>query len=136
MANFKVVTQKPAGVTFDLADGQYILERESLDPIGAEILTIDASTEEEFIAQAKDADAIIARGRKITKNIIDSLENCKVISLGSVGADTVDIAAATNRGIPVTNVPDTFIEEVADHTLDLRDPCRPAHQDYFMDVVL
>ena len=67
MANFKVVTQKPAGVTFDLADGQYTLERESLDPIGAEIITIDASTEEEFIAQAKDADAIIARGRKITK---------------------------------------------------------------------
>ena len=67
MANFKVVTQKPAGVTFDLADGQYTLERESLDPIGAEIITIDASTEEEFIAQAKDADAIIARGRKYPK---------------------------------------------------------------------
>jgi len=119
VANFKVVTQKPAGVTFDLADGQYTLERESLDPIGAEIITIDASTEEEFITQAKDADAIIARGRKISKEIIDSLENCKVISLGSVGADTVDVVAATNKGIPVTNVPDTFIEEVADHTMML-----------------
>ncbi len=34
-----------------------------------------------------------------------------------MGADTVDVAAATAKGIPVTNVPDTFIEEVADHTM-------------------
>ena len=40
-----------------------------------------------------------------------------MISLGSVGADTVDVVAATEKGIPVTNVPDTFIEEVADHTI-------------------
>ena len=68
---------------------------------------------------ARDADALIARGRRTTKKIIDSLERCKVISLGSVGADSVDVAAATARGIPVTNVPDTFIEEVGDHTMML-----------------
>ena len=33
MAKFKVVTQKPAGVTFELADSQFTLERQSLDPI-------------------------------------------------------------------------------------------------------
>jgi len=119
LAKFKVVTQKPAGVTFDLADGQYELERLALDPIGAEIIEVDASSESEFIAEARDADALIARGRRISKEIIDSLENCKVISLGSVGADTVDVGAATDKGIPVTNVPDTFIEEVADHTMML-----------------
>ena len=119
MAKYKVVTQKPAGVTFDLADGKYLLEREALDSIDAEIIEIDAETEEEFIAEARDADALIARGRPITKNIIDALENCKVISLGSVGADSVDVNAATAKGIPVTNVPDTFIEEVADHTMML-----------------
>ena len=117
MAKYKVVTQKPAGVTFDLADGQYKLERLALDKIDAEIIEIDASSEEEFINEAKDADAVIARGRRISREIIEGLENCKVISLGSVGADTVDVAAATDRGIPVTNVPDTFIEEVADHTI-------------------
>ena len=119
MSKFKVVSQKPAGVTFDLADSEYILEKLSLDLIDAEIVEIDAKTEEEFILEAKDADAIIARGRQITKNIIDSLDNCKVIALGSVGADKVDVSAATNKGIPVTNVPDTFIEEVADHTMML-----------------
>jgi D-3-phosphoglycerate dehydrogenase len=42
-----------------------------------------------------------------------------VISLGSVGVDTVDVGAATAKGIPVTNCPDTFIEEVADHAMML-----------------
>ena len=41
----------------------------------------------------------------------------KLIALGTVGSDYVDVAAATAKGIPVTNVPDTFIEEVADHAI-------------------
>ena len=108
------MTQKPAGVTFDMAGGSYELEMESLAPIDAEIIEIPANTEDEFIEAARDADAIIARGRRISENIINGLENCKIIALGSVGAASVDVAAATQRNIPVTNVPDVFIEEVAD----------------------
>ena len=48
----------------------------------------------------------------ITKAVIDVLENCKVIMLGSVGVDSVDVAAIV-RGIPVTNIPEIFLEEVA-----------------------
>src|SRR5215468_7631528 len=115
---FKVVVQKPAGGgTYDFADSTYSIEREALDPIGAEIVELPAKTEEEFIALAQDADAVIARNRRITAAIIKGLKNCKVIGLGSVGADTVDVDAATEAGIVVTNVPDVFIDEVADHTM-------------------
>jgi D-3-phosphoglycerate dehydrogenase len=37
--------------------------------------------------------------------------------------DSVDVAAATARGLPVTNCPDTFIEEVADHAMTLLLSC-------------
>ena len=116
MAKFKVVT--PAGPTYG-AKSDYRFELEALRPIGAEIVDIDAKSEEDFVTAARDADALYAKGRKITKRIIDGLERCRVISLGSVGVDSVDVAAATARGIPVTNCPDTFIEEVADHALTL-----------------
>ncbi|HVQ74439.1 MAG TPA: C-terminal binding protein [Candidatus Binatia bacterium] len=114
MAKFKVVT--PAGASFTTG---YQLEMEALDPLGAEIVEIPAGTEDEFVKAARDADALYAKGRPITRRMIDGLERCRVISLGSVGVDSVDVAAATARGIPVTNVPDTFIEEVADHALTL-----------------
>ena len=119
MARFKVVAQKPKGITFDLAGGSYELELESLGPIGARIEEVAAETEDDFIEAARDADAVIARGRPMTAKIIEGLERCRIIALGSVGADSVDVGAATRRGIPVTNVPDTFIEEVADHTMML-----------------
>lgn len=114
---YTVMVQAQVGVSYDLADSQYAIEREALDPIGAKIVEVRAKTEEEFIAAAKNADALIARGRRITRNIIANLDNCVVIGLGSVGADTVEVDAATDHGIVVTNVPDVFIDEVADHTM-------------------
>jgi D-3-phosphoglycerate dehydrogenase len=116
MSKFKVVT--PKGASFSVAGGGYAYEKEALDPIGAEIIEAPAN-EAEFITIAKTADAIYAKGMPITKTVIDALENCKVITLGSVGVDSVDVKAATARGIPVTNIPDTFIEEVADHAVML-----------------
>ena len=116
MPKFRVVT--PKGASFTVAGGGYGYEKEALDPIGAEIVEAPAN-EAEFIAAARTADAIYAKGMPITKTVIDALENCKVITLGSVGVDSVDVKAATARGIPVTNVPDTFIEEVADHAMML-----------------
>mgnify|MGYP002621940249 FL=1 len=116
MAKFKIVT--PAGASFTVAGGGYALEMEALEGLDAEI--VEAPTDEDgFIAAAKDADAIYAKAIPITKRIIDSLEKCRIIALGSVGVDSVDVKAATERGIPVTNVPDTFIEEVADHAMML-----------------
>lgn len=98
---------------------RYSLELEALDPV-AEIIEVAAKTPEEFAAGVKHMDAIITSwGFRIDANLIDQLENCVVIGVGSVGVDMVDIEAATRAGIVVTNVPDVFIEEVADHALML-----------------
>ena len=75
---------------------------------------------EGFIAGVKDADAIYAKGMSFTPKMIAALpDKCRGIVLGTVGVDYVDVAAATARNMPVTNCPDTFIEEVADHAMTL-----------------
>jgi D-3-phosphoglycerate dehydrogenase len=120
---YKVVAQKlPASKLADYG-ADYVMERKALDMIGAKIIEVDASSEEEFIEAAKDADAIVGIGRQITRNIIQSLTKCRIIAVPAVGFDNVDVAAATQKGIVVVNVPDTFIEEVADHTMTLLLAC-------------
>ncbi|MDE0451192.1 MAG: C-terminal binding protein [Gammaproteobacteria bacterium] len=118
--NYTVMVQAQAGSTAEGTERRYALEREALDPIGAEIVEVPAGSDEEFIEAVKDdADALIARGRFLNRDIISSLNKCVVVGLGSVGADTVDVDAATDHDIVVTNVPDVFIDEVADHTMML-----------------
>lgn len=117
MPKFRILT--PAGASFTVAGGGYDYEMEALEGMGAEMVECPA-TEEGFIAAAKNVDAVYAKGMKFTKKMIDALDKqCKVITLGTVGVDYVDVAAATAKGIPVTNCPDTFIEEVADHAMML-----------------
>ena len=116
MPRFRVLTTKATTVSTGL--GGYNHELEALAPLDAEIVECEAN-EAAFVALAPSADAVYAKGMRFTAPMINALAKCKVISLGSVGVDTVDVAAATAKGIPVTNCPDTFIDEVADHAMML-----------------
>jgi D-3-phosphoglycerate dehydrogenase / 2-oxoglutarate reductase len=113
---FRILT--PAGLSFSNSGGGYSFEMEALEGLDAEIVEC-ATTPEAFIAAAKGIDAVYAKGMKFTRPMIEALDNCRIIALGTVGVDYVDVAAATDNGIPVTNCPDTFIEEVADHAMML-----------------
>lgn len=55
----------------------------------------------------------------ITARVLDALPQLRVIGRFGVGLDSIDVQAATNRGIVVTNVPDSNITEVATHAVAL-----------------
>ena len=119
MSKKKVVVQLPAVAKEIPLEERYALELESLKDI-ADLIEVDSSSPEAFAEGAKDADGIITSwGIRIDENVIAGLEKCAVVGIGSVGVDMVDVDAATEAGIVVTNTPDIFIEEVADHTLML-----------------
>ena len=59
MAKFRIAT--PAGASFTVAGGDYGYEMEALAPIDAEIFEIPPGSEDEFVAAARDADALYAR---------------------------------------------------------------------------
>jgi D-3-phosphoglycerate dehydrogenase / 2-oxoglutarate reductase len=94
--------------------------REALDPIGAAIVPVLAEDEETYRAALADMDAVIPGPRvRLTANVIEGLNACKVIANGGIGFDSIDIEAATRAGIIVTNIPDLFVDEVADQALAL-----------------
>jgi len=86
---------------------------------GATLIYGDCKTEAELIELTQDADAIINAYALLTAKVINSLKQCQVIVRRGIGYDNVNLAAATAKGIPVANVPDFCINEVADHTMAL-----------------
>lgn len=79
-----------------------------------------ADSEADFTPAILKSDAIILwQNTTVTEATIAKMTNCRVFIRNGVGYDTVDIAAAACRGIPVCNVPDYGTEEVADHAIAL-----------------
>ncbi len=119
MAKKKVGIQLPKQAQNQTVEERWSLELEALRPI-ADIIEIRADTPDEFAEGVRDVDAIITSwGLRIDAKVIGALTKATCIGVGSVGVDMVDIDAATEAGLVVTNVPDIFIEEVADHAMGL-----------------
>jgi len=99
------------------------IEHALLDPIGAEIVALQATSDAQLLDRVADADALLVCYAPVTQRVIERLTRCRIIARYGIGVDNVDVAAATARGIPVTNVPDYCIDEVSDHALALLFAC-------------
>lgn len=76
-------------------------------------------TEDDVLAVVADADGIVVQYAPITKRVLDAAPRLKVVSEYGVGVDSIDVAACTERGIAVCNVPDYCYHEVSDHAIAL-----------------
>lgn len=93
------------------------LERAIVEGAGFEFQALHCKSEEDLIGSCSDADALIVQYSVITRKVIESLKQCKVIVRYGIGVDNVDLTAASDHGIPVCNVPDYGIEEVSNHAI-------------------
>lgn len=98
-------------------------EREALAETGARIVIAQCRTPEEVLKACREADGVIVRMAPVPRPVIERLRRCKVISRYGIGVDNVDVKAATERGIPVANVPDYCYDEVSEHALALLLAC-------------
>ena len=92
-------------------------ERAVLEAAGAKVIVAPDGDEDTLINLAKDVDAIMTCFAKVTEKVIRSAEKCVAIGRFGVGTDNIDVATATELGIPVTYVPDYCVDEVSDHVL-------------------
>lgn len=94
-------------------------ERTVASEAGVELVLTQSTTEEEVIANAAGADALVVQYAPITAAVLDALPTVKAVGRYGVGVDTVDIPAATARDVAVCNVPDYGTEAVSDHAITL-----------------
>ena len=77
-------------------------------------LTIYDRTPKELVAErAKDSEIVLTNKVRITKELLDQLPALQYIGVQATGYDIIDIAAAKERGIVVTNIPSYSTASVA-----------------------
>jgi len=69
------------------------------------------------IKEIKGVEGVVVRMAPFTREIIEAADALKVIGRHGVGVDTIDIQAATEKGIVVVNTPNANATSVAEHTL-------------------
>ena len=94
-------------------------ERGAVEAAGGTLVAGQATTEEQVAELCRDADGVLNARAPVTRRVIAAMECCRIIVRYGIGVDTIDIAAATERGIYVANVPDYCLDEVSDHALTL-----------------
>jgi D-3-phosphoglycerate dehydrogenase len=112
MPTFKIVITDFGGGDPDLEESE--LRASGLD---YELVRLNARTADELLPHVHDADALMVQWAPISRPVIAALRQCQIISRYGIGVDMIDLEAATDHGIPVSNVPDYCIDEVSTHTL-------------------
>lgn len=115
--------KKPTVVITDYYYESIQQEQELCRQAGFELLDYQCKTEDDVIAAAAGCDALINQFAPITRRVIETLSNCKVIVRYAIGVDNIDVKAAEENGIIVCNVPDYSIDEVSNHAIALLLDC-------------
>jgi len=111
MAKFKVVVTDYVFESFDI-------EKEVLSAVDAELEVCQCKSADEVVPHLAGTHAILNTYLAgMDAKVFDAAPDLKVIVRYGIGVDTIDVAAATARGVMVANVPDYCVEEVSDHAL-------------------
>ena len=109
-----VRTEGRALPVYDIA-----VERSVLEPRGIDVVPVDMDDPGAFERLAGEVDAVLHGRGMLDAGRIEMLTRCKIIAHYGTGVDRVDVAAATRRGIWVTNGPRYAVDEVSSHAIAL-----------------
>ena len=89
--------------------------RKVVEENGYELALLEKYTDvNDLYAAVADADALIVRSDKVTKEVIDHAKNLKIVVRAGAGYDNLDLEACTARGIVAMNTPGQNSNAVAE----------------------
>ena len=111
------MSSKPTIVVTDYKFPDLALEQAAAEHAGCDLIGHHCESEAELKAAVTDADAVITQFARLSAPVVAAMTRARAIVRYGIGVDNVDLDAARQHGIPVANIPDYCIDEVADHTL-------------------
>lgn len=103
----------------DMDDVDFLAGTRLLQDAGFSVDYLETQDPARITAQAGDAAALLVGYAPVTAAMMDALPSLRIIALLSMGFNNIDVEAARERGIWVTNIPGAATEEVATHALAL-----------------
>jgi glycerate dehydrogenase len=79
----------------------------------------DRTTDADIVSRAADADVVLTNKTPLTRATLEQLPDLRFIGVLATGYNIVDVEAARQRGIRVSNVPEYGTDSVAQHTFAL-----------------
>lgn len=104
-------------------DRLYTVEREALAAAGLTLTVVDDDPKDVPEAELRRVAAVLRRGWPFPRELLERMPNCRIIASPGIGVDGIDLAAATELGIVVANVPYATADEVATHAVTLLLAC-------------
>ncbi len=109
----------PKALLTDYAWPDLDIERRILGEAGVKLVVAEKKDPPSLAQLARDCDAVLTNWVRVPAEVIEAATRCRIICRLGIGLDNIDVATATRLGIPVTNVPDYCLIEVAEHALAL-----------------
>jgi D-3-phosphoglycerate dehydrogenase / 2-oxoglutarate reductase len=94
------------------------IETELLQNAGYSVAYVDSLVDPDD-PRLGDAVAVMVTVQPVTAEMLDRMPRCRVVGRVGTGVDAIDVEAATDRGVYVTNVPDYSVDEVSTHAIAL-----------------
>jgi phosphoglycerate dehydrogenase-like enzyme len=92
---------------------------DELRALGLDVAYEPNATAEELESKARDANILVVRSTKVDRRAIEAARGLGLILRAGAGYDTIDVAAASERGIYVANCPGKNAVAVAELTFGL-----------------
>lgn len=89
--------------------------RNIVEGAGFELALLEKYTDvNDFYKAVEDADALIVRSDKVTKEVVDAAKKLKIVVRAGAGYDNLDLAACTSKNIVAMNTPGQNSNAVAE----------------------
>lgn len=114
-----VVTDRRYSEPAQYSDGDSDPYAEAIADAGGEIVYGDFESHDEIVDGCRHADVVMSLKAPISRQVIENLENARLIFRNGAGFDNVDIEAATDHGIPVSVAKGYANDELSEHAIAL-----------------
>ena len=103
-----------------------LLIEPTIQPVGVDLIKENCETfmapdgKEETLIRCineNQIEGMVTRVETITRKIFESCPTLKIVAQHGVGVDNIDVAAATDHGVKVLNIPDGNYTSVAEHVM-------------------